>query len=372
MLDTAVNFARGTVNTATGITATTVPYTKTGAQDFPSPSGSPNPDIGYNVVIWDSTDYASPDLDPNVMIFRVTSWVSGTLTGYWVGQNEAIVAQATPSLIAGKTYTIIMGPTAKLVTDLNFRSRIDPTLVRIYDDFTFGTSNFGGGLIGPGHEGGTPSSSNLGYGNGVASWGGSNTGDGWYYGPPGYGTYSGDQYGLGNGPFIMRARVIPFATQATADASGIQFFCGVWNSVAGNGLPFSGNANSGVYAVGFICDTSSTDTNPLNVQCVVEDGTTASRVVHDTGVAYANSGPVPILASGANPTSADWIFLELLVINGTAYFFVNGNLVYSTSSLPSGYPYGLQPSWNFNIINASSVSTSMYMDYFDFIYPRFP
>src|SRR5487761_2051404 len=107
-LDISQNFCAGNVS---AVTATTVTFTSAGAVTFPATGP-------YNVTIWDSTDYPIPTIDPNASIFRVTSIASGVMTGTWQSPSDEYNAGATLSLIAGKTYSMILGPTAKLTTDI--------------------------------------------------------------------------------------------------------------------------------------------------------------------------------------------------------------------------------------------------------------
>lgn len=110
-LDNAANFCRGSVSAVGNITATTITYTLAGPSAFPTPDANLyNPDVGYNVTIWLSGTYSSPDIDPNAAVFRVTSLTSTVLTGYWT--------EGTAQPTAAGTYTVIFGPTEKLREDL--------------------------------------------------------------------------------------------------------------------------------------------------------------------------------------------------------------------------------------------------------------
>lgn len=109
-LDQVQNFNMGSV---TATTATTVSYSNTGSVPFPV-TGNP-----YNIVIWNTTVAALPQLDPNVAIFRVTSATSSTFTGSWVDPSNEYASASTLSLISGDVYTCILSLTAKMIEDLN-------------------------------------------------------------------------------------------------------------------------------------------------------------------------------------------------------------------------------------------------------------
>lgn len=109
-LDQVQNFNMGSV---TATTATTVSYSNTGSVPFPV-TGNP-----YNIVIWNTTVAALPQLDPNVAIFRVTSATSSTFTGSWVDPSNEYASASTLSLTSGDVYTCILSLTAKMIEDLN-------------------------------------------------------------------------------------------------------------------------------------------------------------------------------------------------------------------------------------------------------------
>ena len=109
-IDIAANFVRGSISAVGNITATTITYALAGPTAFPTPDALYyNPDVGYNVVVWQSGSYNSPDLDPNAAIFRVTSQTSTVLTGYWT--------ESTVQPTAAGTYSVIMGATQKYRDD---------------------------------------------------------------------------------------------------------------------------------------------------------------------------------------------------------------------------------------------------------------
>lgn len=105
MLDSVANFIRLTVSTGYGSTDTSI-VLSSGGSSLPSPS--------FNVTWWNSTDYPDPSLDPNVEIVRVTNVSGNTLT---IVRAEEGTTASTKN-IANKTYTIILGITAKMITDI--------------------------------------------------------------------------------------------------------------------------------------------------------------------------------------------------------------------------------------------------------------
>lgn len=71
------------------------------------------PTVPFNAVIWNSTDYATPDLDPNVEILRFTS-VTNDTTNVFARAQEGTAA-ATHNT-GGKTYKLLAA-TAKAIKD---------------------------------------------------------------------------------------------------------------------------------------------------------------------------------------------------------------------------------------------------------------
>src|ERR1700704_5139507 len=74
------------------------------------------PAAPYNMVWWNSTDYADPSDDPNAEIVRVTAQLGAviTVTRATEGPNGASTKN-----IAGKTYVMVLALTAKMITDIN-------------------------------------------------------------------------------------------------------------------------------------------------------------------------------------------------------------------------------------------------------------
>jgi len=77
---------------------------------------------GFNLVWWNSTDYASPELDPNVEIVRVAaSGISGNVLTL-VHSGSSRTAQegtaASTKNTPGKSYSLILALTAKMIADI--------------------------------------------------------------------------------------------------------------------------------------------------------------------------------------------------------------------------------------------------------------
>jgi hypothetical protein len=109
MPDAVKNF--GVVNTSTGYdnTDTSIVLESGHGANLPDPAVDQ-----YNLVWWNSTDYATPALDPDVEIVRVTAKSTDTLTVTRAQEST----NASNKNIAGKTYTMFLGATAKVFTDI--------------------------------------------------------------------------------------------------------------------------------------------------------------------------------------------------------------------------------------------------------------
>src|SRR3990167_7746235 len=105
MADSVKNFAKSTVSTGYDAVATSIVLTGGGGAKFPA--------APFNVVWWNSTDYADPSDDPNVEVVRVTVISTDTLT---VTRAQESTSASTKNTSA-KTYTMILGATAKTITD---------------------------------------------------------------------------------------------------------------------------------------------------------------------------------------------------------------------------------------------------------------
>ena len=101
-LNQTKNFAKVTVLNPYGSGDTSI-VLQTG-QGAKLPTGTP-----FNVVWWNSTDYADPSDDPNVEVVRVTNIATDTLTVTRAQEGTSASTKNT----SGKTYKMIAGLTAK-------------------------------------------------------------------------------------------------------------------------------------------------------------------------------------------------------------------------------------------------------------------
>jgi hypothetical protein len=104
-LDPVANFIKLILSTGYGSSDTTIVLTA-GGSSLPSPS--------FNMTWWNSTDYSDPSPDPNAEIVRVTGVSGNTLT---VARGQEGIT-ATTKNTPGKTYSIMLGITAKMITDI--------------------------------------------------------------------------------------------------------------------------------------------------------------------------------------------------------------------------------------------------------------
>ncbi len=130
-VDNAKNFAKVTVSTGYDASATSIVLS--------SGDGAKLPTVPFNVVWWNSTDYADPSDDPNVEIVRVTARTTDTLT---VSRAQEGTSASTKNT-SGKTYKMIAGLTAKVInTDLQL------PVMRACTDFSasgrFGNQSYSG------------------------------------------------------------------------------------------------------------------------------------------------------------------------------------------------------------------------------------
>jgi hypothetical protein len=108
--DARKNFAKCTVSTGYSAAATSIALQSGDGAKLPQPST----DGAFNAVWWNSTDYPDPADDPNVEIVRVTARSSDTLT---VTRAQESTSASTKNT-SGKTYKMVLGPTAKTIDDL--------------------------------------------------------------------------------------------------------------------------------------------------------------------------------------------------------------------------------------------------------------
>lgn len=109
MTDQVANFKKVTVSIGYDAAATNIVLSAGQGAELPNPSGD-----NYNLIWWDSLVYPDPADDPNVEIVRVTALSTDTLT---VTRNQEGSGASTKNT-GGSTYKMILGPTAKTITDL--------------------------------------------------------------------------------------------------------------------------------------------------------------------------------------------------------------------------------------------------------------
>lgn len=123
-LDNAKNFAKGTVFTGYTATDTSIVLSAGNGAKFPTPP--------FNAVWWNATDYPDPSDDPNVEIVRATAITTDTLTVTRAQEGTT----ATAKNIAGKTYKILAGLTAKTINNDSTRLLYAQTSVQAGDTVT--------------------------------------------------------------------------------------------------------------------------------------------------------------------------------------------------------------------------------------------
>jgi hypothetical protein len=127
-LDPVLNFAKVTVSTGYDDSATSVVLSSGGGAKLPQPST----DGAFNLVWWNSTDYADPSDDPNREIVRCTARSTDTLT---VTRAQESIA-ATTKNTGGKTYSMILALTAKMISDI---------VSNFFSPLNYGTTAWGAG-----------------------------------------------------------------------------------------------------------------------------------------------------------------------------------------------------------------------------------
>ena len=106
MLDSVANFIKLTVSTGYGSTDTSIVLQNGQGSLLPVPP--------FNLVWYNSSDFSDPSLDPDVEIVRVTGVTGDTLTVTRAQEGTSASTKNT----AGKTYQMILGITAKMITDI--------------------------------------------------------------------------------------------------------------------------------------------------------------------------------------------------------------------------------------------------------------
>jgi hypothetical protein len=123
-LDSVANFVQ--VQASTGYSSAATAVTLQAGQ------GSKLPAAPFNLIWWNSTDYPNPANDPNVEIVRVTAIVADTIT-VTRGQEGT---SATNKNTAGKTYSLVLGITAKMITDIGAQTGNG---IAVYDEVVSGS-----------------------------------------------------------------------------------------------------------------------------------------------------------------------------------------------------------------------------------------
>jgi hypothetical protein len=104
-LDAVANFIKLTLSQGYDQNATSIVVAS---------GGSSLPAVSFQMTWWNSTDYPDPSDDPNKEIVRVTNVSGNTLT---VTRGQEGIAASTKNT-AGKTYQLMLGITAKMITDI--------------------------------------------------------------------------------------------------------------------------------------------------------------------------------------------------------------------------------------------------------------
>lgn len=110
-LDAVKNLVK--VEVSTGYDASATSVILTGGE------GAQLPTAPFNMTWWNITDYPDPSDDPNAEIVRVTSRISDTLAITRAQENTSASTKNT----SGKTYVMVLGITAKMITDIEARLR---------------------------------------------------------------------------------------------------------------------------------------------------------------------------------------------------------------------------------------------------------
>jgi hypothetical protein len=105
-LDSVANFVQVQASTGYSSSATSIV--------LQSGQGSKLPAAPFNLIWWNSTDYPNPANDPNVEIVRVTGISGDTLTITRAQEGTSASSKNTGS----KTYSLVLGITAKMITDI--------------------------------------------------------------------------------------------------------------------------------------------------------------------------------------------------------------------------------------------------------------
>jgi hypothetical protein len=137
-LDSVANFAQ--VQASTGYSSAATAITLQSGQ------GSKLPAAPFNLIWWNSTDYPNPANDPNVEIVRVTNIAADTLT---VTRAQESTTASNKNTV-GKTYSMVLGITAKMISDIGAAVLGTPVISEIVPGsattFTLGHTPIAGSL----------------------------------------------------------------------------------------------------------------------------------------------------------------------------------------------------------------------------------
>lgn len=118
MLDAVANFIKLTVSTGYDSVATSIVL---------HAGGSSLPAAPFNMTWWNSSDFPDPSNDPNVEIVRVTGISGNTLT---VLRGQEGISPSTKNT-GGKTYTMMLGITAKMIAAIGANLQKPRNLVNV-------------------------------------------------------------------------------------------------------------------------------------------------------------------------------------------------------------------------------------------------
>src|SRR3989304_10074799 len=110
MLDPVLNFAKVEASTGYDGDDTSIELVAGNGAKLPAPAV----DGAFNLVWWNSSDYADPADDPSVEIVRVTARSTDTLTITRAQEGTS----ATPKNTSGKVYKMALSLTKKMKDDI--------------------------------------------------------------------------------------------------------------------------------------------------------------------------------------------------------------------------------------------------------------
>lgn len=145
MADPVLNFAKASVSTTYNASATSIVLSSGEGAKFPAPAT----DGAFNLVWWNSADYADPADDPNVEIVRCTARSTDTLT---VTRAQEGTSGSLKSV--GASYKMILAFTKKSYDDVKIGTKEFYYRVEISDAeaFTNETENGFVGAITPSYS----------------------------------------------------------------------------------------------------------------------------------------------------------------------------------------------------------------------------